>query len=73
MIFSEAYKLMLQGHKIRRPCFKGHWSMDPEQGICKVNLGDGHEIQYGKLDITIRNCAATDWEVIEDEPASEQK
>jgi len=69
MPFAEAYKLMLQGRKIRRPCFKGYWYIDPEQGICKIHLANGHDIYYGKLDLTIRNCAANDWEVVPEDEA----
>lgn len=66
MTFSEAYKEMLQGKKIKRPFFKGYWFIDQENGIFTIHLADGKNITYGKLDLTVKNCLATDWEVVED-------
>ena len=66
MNFTEAYKLMMGGKKIKRPCFKGYWFSDPETGNIMIHLENGREISYGNLNITIKNCAASDWEVVQD-------
>ena len=65
MSFPEAFKELLAGKRIRRKNFKGYWFQDPESGLCMIHLENGKEISYGKLDLTIRNCAASDWEVVE--------
>ena len=64
MNFSDAYKEMVAGHKIRRPSFKGYWFLNPETGIVTIHLENGKDIEYGKLDITVKNCAANDWVVV---------
>lgn len=66
MNFAEAYKEMQAGKKVKRPGFKGYWAINPEDGQAYIHLQDGKDISYGKLDITIKNAAATDWEVVED-------
>ena len=66
MSFTEAFKEMIAGKKIRRPSFKGYWFIDQETGIVTIQLESGKDITYGKLDITIRNCVANDWEVVSD-------
>lgn len=66
MHFAEAYKQMVGGKKIRRPSFKGYWFINPETGIFTIHLENGKNIEYGKLDITVKNCLANDWEVIEE-------
>ena len=64
MSFAEAYKCMQEGKKIRRPSFKGYWFISPETGVITINTGDKN-ITYGNLNITIKNCLANDWEVVE--------
>lgn len=64
MPFSEAYKHMLEGKRIRRPSFKGYWYLSPETGALIINIGDDKEIKYGNLDVTVKNCIANDWEVV---------
>lgn len=66
MSFSEAYKLMLSGKKIKRPSFKGYWFINQEDGIFMIHLASGKDISYGKLDVTIKNCLANDWEIVEE-------
>ena len=66
MSFTEAFKEMIAGKKIRRPSFKGYWFIDQETGIFTIHLERGKDITYGKLDITSRNCVANDWEVVSD-------
>ena len=65
MNFADAYKEMVNGKKIRRPSFKGWWFINPEDGMFTIHLKNGKDITYGKLDITIKNCLANDWEVME--------
>lgn len=67
MGFAEAYKLMLAGKKIKRPSFKGYWFINQENGIFMIHLADGKDISYGKLDITVKNCLANDWEEVIEE------
>jgi hypothetical protein len=64
MNFAEAYKAMTEGKKVRRPGFKGYWAINPEDGQPYIHLADGKDISYGKLGITMKNAAATDWEVV---------
>lgn len=66
MSFVEAYKEMLNGKKIKRPGFKGYWYINPENGIFTIKLANGKDIEYGKLDLTVKNCVANDWEIIEE-------
>jgi hypothetical protein len=66
MSFTDAYKEMLAGKKIRRPGFKGYWFINPENGIFAIHLANDKEINYGKLDLTVKNCAANDWEVVDE-------
>lgn len=66
MSFAEAYKEMLAGKKVRRAGFGGYWFINPEDGIFMIHLPNGKEITYGKLDLTVKSCAANDWEVVED-------
>lgn len=70
MNFAEAYKEMKAGKKVRRPAFKGYWYISSEDGLCYVHLANGKDISYGKLDLTIKNAAACDWEVV---PETEAK
>lgn len=60
MIFKEAYLRMLEGYKIKRPCFKGYWYIDGVTGKLTIQLADGSIITEGLLDITVRNCLAED-------------
>lgn len=64
MSFADAYKAMQEGKKIRRPSFKGYWYISPETGTLLINIGD-KEISYGNLNITVKNCLANDWEIVE--------
>ena len=72
MNFTEAYKEMLAGKRVKRPSFKGYWFIDSETGLVTIHLAATKnnpvekDITYGKLDITIKNCAAEDWEVVKD-------
>ena len=65
MKFSEAYLEMLKGKKIKRPCFKGYWYIDGVSGKLVIHLANGEEIIEGELGLTVKNCLAEDWEVIE--------
>ena len=66
MTFAEAYKEMLVGKKVRRPSFKGYWFINQETGIFTIHLESGKDIQYGKLGLTVVNCLANDWELVDD-------
>lgn len=68
MIFKEAYLRMLEGCKIKRPCFKGYWYIDGVNGKLTIKLQTGQEITEGSLDLTVKNCLAEDWEVVIEEP-----
>lgn len=52
--------------KIARPSFKGYWFLDGVTGKLVIHLGNDKEISYGKLDLTVRNCLADDWFVLEE-------
>ena len=63
--FTEAYAAMRAGALVRRHGRKGHWGYNKEtenEFICLPK--DGKTITYGKLNLTMKDCAATDWEVI---------
>lgn len=66
MPFAEAYKHMQDGKRIRRPNFKGYWYLSPETGALIINIGDGKDIKYGNLDVTVKNCLANDWEIVDE-------
>jgi hypothetical protein len=66
MIFRDAYMKMLEGKKIKRPCFVGFWYLDGKEGDLKIHLENGEEINSGNLRHTVMNCLAHDWEVVEE-------
>lgn len=66
MKFNEAYAEMMKGKKIARPAFKGYWFIDPENGKFSIHLANEKNITYGQLELTIKNCLAEDWYVIEE-------
>ena len=59
MLFKEAYLKMLEGKKIKRPCFQGYWYIDGVSGNLTIHLANDTEIT------TVKNCMAEDWEVVE--------
>lgn len=66
--FQEAYTAMRAGNKIRRHGSKGYWGFNKENAVEYIKLPyDGKEITYGKLSLTMKDCAANDWEIIPDE------
>lgn len=67
MEFKDAFKLMQEGKWVRRPVFRGYWFIDPESGIFSIKLSSGKVIQYGKLDITVKNIMENDWEEVDKE------
>ena len=66
MKFNEAYAEMLKGKKIKRPCFQGYWYIDGVSGKVVIHLANDTEITKGDLTLTISNCLAEDWMVIND-------
>ena len=79
MRFDEAYKEMLAGKKIKRPGFKGYWFINIETGTPTIHIAGtnkqdkGKDIIYGKLDVTIKNCAATDWEILKEKEEEKKR
>lgn len=73
MTFKEAYAKMLSGSRITRPAFRGFWYINPVNGKVTIHLSSGKEITYGQIDLTLKNCMAEDWEVMEDEPAAAEE
>lgn len=65
MKFKEAYLKMLEGKKIKRPCFQGYWYIDGVSGNLTIHLANDTEITKGNLSLTVKNCMAEDWEVVE--------
>lgn len=65
MTFIKAYRQMLAGKKIARPCFKGYWFIDGVTNKLTIHLASGEEITEGALDQTVRNTLADDWQVVE--------
>lgn len=65
MSFKDAYMFMLQGKRITRPCFKGHWYIDGVSGKLTIHMGNGEEITQGDLGHTLINSMAEDWMVID--------
>lgn len=66
MKFNEAYAEMIKGKKITRPAFKGYWFINSVTGKFTIHLASGKDITYGQLDLTIKNCLAEDWAVLEE-------
>lgn len=75
MTFTEAYKEMQNGKKVRRHGFHGYCYINPETGIFTTHLSQidpktkvtvEKDITYGKLDLTIKNVVHDDWEVVEE-------
>ena len=69
MNFKNAYYMMLQGKKIKRPCFKGYWFINGVTGKVIIHCRDGKEITEGDFDLTLKNVLAEDWEemIVEEE------
>ena len=65
MKINEAYLEMLKGHKVKRPCFKGYWYIDGVSGKLVIHLASDEEITKGDLTLTLMNCIAEDWEVVD--------
>ena len=63
MTFKEAYKCMNQGKKVKRPCFKGYYYLDPETGTLIINNGQ-EEKKYGNFNTLVKNVIKDDWEVV---------
>ena len=63
MNFSEAYKLMVQGQKIRRPGWTGYWYLNGDD-IVVIHCKSGIDIKNYYNEETIPNCAKNDWEVV---------
>ena len=66
MKFNEAYLEMLKGKKIKRPCFEGYWYINGQTNQVTIHLKDGNEITKGVISITVANCIAEDWVVLDD-------
>lgn len=64
MSFKEAYQKMLEGHKVKRPCFNGWWFIDGVTNKLTIHLANADEITEGDLDHTVRNTLANDWQVV---------
>lgn len=60
MSFQEAFKKMLEGHKITRPKWKGYWYINDSKELI-IHLANGDEISEGHLTETIMNTFADDW------------
>lgn len=65
MTFKLAYIKMLEGKKIKRPCFKGYWFIDGVTGLLTIHLAEGKEITEGLINHTIKNTLADDWQVVD--------
>ena len=72
MDFKVAFKLMMEGHKIKRPSWGGYWYWDPKKKTimmkCRAvdsdigkDLLDIRETQ--RVEYTIENILADDWQV----------
>lgn len=72
MDFKAAFKLMMAGHKVKRPSWGGYWYWDPEKKTIMMkcrdvdsdtgkNLLDIRETQ--RVEYTIENILADDWQV----------
>jgi len=72
MTFAEAYNELLKGKKVRRSGWTDtYWFIDPNKNVLTIHLSNGKNINYGKLDLTARNCIADDWEVVDDTASKE--
>ena len=69
MNFSDAYKAMKSGAKVRRHGFNGFWAISEETGEEYVVLPGGKFVTYGKLGLTMRSCSCNDWEIVDETPA----
>ena len=66
MNFKEAYLMMMEGKKIKRPCFKGYWYFNGKTGKIVIHLENGTEITEGDFTLTLQNSLAEDWEIYYD-------
>lgn len=74
MKFSEAFAEMAKGKKIARPAFRNiYWFIDSASGKFMIHLANGKNISYGQLDLTVKNCLAEDWYVLEVTEEKEEK
>lgn len=74
MDFKAAFKLMMAGHKIKRPSWGGYWYWDPEKKTImmqcrKADSDTGADLldirQTRRVEYTIANMLEDDWQLVD--------
>lgn len=66
MDFYDAWRVMLDGHKVRRKHWKGYWAW--ENGTIMMHCGNGEVLDIRHTDnveFTMMNILADDWEAFD--------
>lgn len=72
MNFEAAFKLMMEGHKVKRPSWGGYWYWDPEKKTImmqcrKVDSDTGADLldirETQRVEYTVANILADDWQI----------
>ena len=64
MNFSEAWKVLKEGKRVKLPTWSGYWEIDKESNRIMMHCKDGVAIplfETQKEEYTIENIASTDW------------
>ena len=74
MKFSEAFKLMKQGAKVKLPGWGGFWYWDAEKKTIIMHTKDGEEMDIREtqvVDYTFSNVACDDWVIADNQNCPE--
>ena len=66
MKFSEAFKIMKQGGKVKLPSWGGYWYWDPEKETIIIHTKDGQEMDIRETQsvvYTLQNILSDEWVV----------
>ena len=64
MKFSEAFKIMKQGGKVKLPSWGGYWYWDPEKETIIMHTKDGQEMDIREIQsvvYTLQNILSDEW------------
>jgi hypothetical protein len=67
MNFGEAFKLMLQGHRVKLSTWTGWWYWDSEKETVMMHCRDGQILDIREtqdVKYTLNNITRNDWEVV---------
>lgn len=66
LLFTDAYKIMKNGAKIKLPSWGGYWYWDAERGTIIIHTKDGEELDIRQTEVpeyTFDNIASDEWQI----------